>query len=474
MSEQTKLVGSRHPDSHREAVGSRWLPVAGYRLPVSNCEPEGGCLQSGNSPLAIHKNRGVNVKTTARIVPIFHRTNHILPTASRWLSGCLLPTFCLLAILTILGCKAQSTAADSKRTILGAEQLDLLLPQLQGKRVGLLVNNTANIGKTHLADTLVRRGVSITKIFGPEHGFRGEAADGEQVNDSVDLKTGIPLVSLYGKNYKPTPQQLSDIDILLFDIQDVGTRFYTYISTLHYAMEACAENGKRLIVLDRPNPNGYVDGPIRRPELKSFVGMDPIPIVHGLTVGELALMINGEGWLEGGTQCTVDILTLKNWKHADEYPVPARPSPNLPNDQAIKLYPSLCLFEGTVISIGRGTPMPFQVLGNPELKGMAFKFTPVSIRGVSTHPPLENKVCFGFDLRSVKVERKLDLSYLLEFYNAYPDKGKFFTAYFDRLAGTPLLKQQIQGGLTEDQIRATWQGELDAYKTMRTKYLLYP
>jgi len=262
----------------------------------------------------------------------------------------------LLVLITIVGCNAQPHAKD---LVLGAEQLDLLLPQLQGKRVGLLVNNTATIGKTLLADTLVHRGVRVTRIFGPEHGFRGEAADGERVNDSVDVKTGIPLVSLYGKNYKPTPQQLSDIDILLFDIQDVGARFYTYISTLHYAMEACAENGKRVIVLDRPNPNGsYVDGPVRRPEWKSFVGMHPIPIVHGLTVGEFALMINGEGWLEGGRKCKVDIIRLKNWKHGDAYSLPVRPSPNLPNDQAVKLYPSLCLFEGTVISIGRGTPMP--------------------------------------------------------------------------------------------------------------------
>ncbi len=339
----------------------------------------------------------------------------------------------------------------------------------------MLVNNTSTVGKTHLADTLISRGVRVTKIFGPEHGFRGEAADGEPVHDSVDRRTGIPVVSLYGKNRKPTAQQLSDIDILLFDIQDVGARFYTYISTLHYAMEACAENGKRLMVLDRPNPNGsYVDGPIRRPEWKSFVGMHPIPIVHGLTVGELAKMINGEGWLDGGKQCIVDIITLKNWKHADEYSLSVRPSPNLPNDQAIKLYPSLCLFEGTVISVGRGTPMPFQVLGNPELKGMAFQFMPVSIRGVSTHPPDENKVCFGIDLRSVAVQRKLDLSYLLEFYKVYPHKEKFFIGSFDRLAGTSVLKQQIQAGLTEDQIRATWQPELDEYKTMSKKYLLYP
>jgi uncharacterized protein YbbC (DUF1343 family) len=434
MSEQAIPVGSR-----QWAVGNCWLPVASCRLPINNPGPTEASLHFGNS----------------------------LPTAL-----CLLPTLWLLAVMTIVGCNAQPHPKD---LVLGAEQLDLLLPQLQGKRIGLLVNNTATIGKTLLADTLVSRGVNVIKIFGPEHGFRGAAADGELVNDSVDAKTGIPLVSLYGKNYKPTPQQLSDIDILLFDIQDVGARFYTYISTLHYAMEACAENGKGLIVLDRPNPNGsYVDGPVRRPEWKSIVGMHPIPIVHGLTVGELALMINGEGWLEGGRKCTVDIIRLKNWKHGGAYSLPVRPSPNLPNDQAIKLYPSLCLFEGTVISIGRGTPMPFQVAGNPELKTMAFQFTPVSLKGISPHPPLENQVCYGIDLRSVAVDRKLDLSYLLGFYKAYPNKEKFFIAYFDKLAGTSVLKQQIRDGLTEDQIRASWQQELDRYKTMREKYLLYP
>jgi uncharacterized protein YbbC (DUF1343 family) len=353
--------------------------------------------------------------------------------------------------------------------------VDVLLPKLQGKRVGLLVNNTSLVGKMHLADTLLRCGVTITKVFGPEHGFRGDAADGELVNDSVDVRTGIRLISLYGKNYKPTPEQLADVDVLLFDIQDVGTRFYTYISTLHYAMEACAENGKLMIILDRPNPNGsYVDGPVRRPELKSFVGTHPIPIVHGLTVGEFALMINGEGWLAEAKKCSIEVVPMKHWKHADEYSLPVRPSPNLPNDQAVRLYPSLCLFEGTVISLGRGTAMPFQVLGHPELKNMSFQFTPVSIKGVSVHPPLENKLCYGIDLRTAVVERKLDLSYLFRFYEAFPDKDKFFIPYFDRLAGTPLLKQQIRDGLTEAQIRASWEPELGEYKVKRAKYLLYP
>lgn len=369
-------------------------------------------------------------------------------------------------------CSAQTIKS---KLVLGAEQMDLVLPKLRGKNIGLVVNNTALVGKTHLADTLIARGVHVKKIFGPEHGFRGDAADGEHVTDAVDAKTGVPVVSLYGKNSKPTAEQLQGLDIIIFDIQDVGARFYTYISTMTYLMEACAENGKKLIILDRPNPNGsYVDGPILQPELKSFVGMHPMPITHGMTVGELALLLNGEGWLEGQKNCEVEIIKMKNWKHDDNYSLPVRPSPNLPNDQAVRLYPSLCLFEGTAISVGRGTPMPFQILGNPELKEMTFTFTPVPIKGVSIEPPLKDKLCYGLDLRSVTPARKVDLQYLLLFYQKYPDKEKFFTAYFDKLAGTTQLKQQIKDGLTEAQIRASWQPGLDEFKTKRSKYLLYP
>jgi len=369
-------------------------------------------------------------------------------------------------------CSAQTIKS---KLVLGAEQMDLLLPKLKDKNIGLVVNNTALVGKTHLADTLIAHGVQLKKIFGPEHGFRGDAADGEHVTDAVDVKTGVPVVSLYGKNSKPTAEQLQGLDIIIFDIQDVGARFYTYISTMTYLMEACAENGKKLIILDRPNPNGsYVDGPILQPELKSFVGMHPMPITHGMTVGELALLLNGEDWLEGQKKCEVEIIKMKNWKHDDNYSLPVRPSPNLPNDQAVRLYPSLCLFEGTVISVGRGTPMPFQILGNPELKEMTFTFTPVPIKGVSIEPPLKGKLCYGLDLRSVTPTRKVDLHYLLLFYQKYPDKEKFFTAYFDKLAGTTQLKQQIKDGLTEAQIRASWQPGLDEFKTKRSKYLLYP
>jgi len=383
----------------------------------------------------------------------------------------------------VVACKAPPTKrqqiAPPVKTVdgqvkTGADQVENFYKTLAGKRVALVVNHTSLIGKTHLADSLKALGANIVKIFGPEHGFRGNAADGELVNDSVDMRTGIALVSLYGKNKKPTQQQLENVDLVVFDIQDVGTRFYTYISTMHYVMEACAEARKKVIILDRPNPNAFVDGPINEKPFQSFVAMHPIPIAHGLTVGELAQMINGEGWLTNKLQCDIEIIHVKNWKHADDFALPVGPSPNLPNNQAIKLYPSICLFEGTVISLGRGTPFPFQVLGNPELKNMPFTFTPVTIKGVSVKPPHENKVCYGIDLRAEKPERKINLNYLFTMYTAYPDKDKFFIPYFDILAGTPVLKQQIKDGLTEEQIRASWEPKLGQYKEMRKKYLLYP
>ncbi|MCZ8215584.1 MAG: DUF1343 domain-containing protein [Cyclobacteriaceae bacterium] len=355
----------------------------------------------------------------------------------------------------------------------GADQLDRLLPLINNKRIALVVNHTAMVGNTHLVDTLLKKGITIKKIMAPEHGFRGRADAGETVKDGADTKTGLPIVSLYGNNKKPTQEQLSDVDVVVFDIQDVGVRFFTYISTLHYVMEACAENGKPVIVLDRPNPNGdYVDGPVLQAEHKSFVGMHTIPVVHGMTIGEYARMINGQGWINGN--CALEVIPLQNWKHGDVYALPHKPSPNLPNDHAIRLYPSTCLFEGTVISVGRGTQMPFEVVGHPDLKNMPFSFTPLSIEGMSKNPPFENKVCYGLDLQKVSVKKQLDLSYLIQLYQAYPDKEKFFIPYFEKLVGTSLLREQIKSGMSEAAIRKTWEADLKTFMDIRKKYLLYP
>lgn len=366
------------------------------------------------------------------------------------------------------------SGTPGKSVVVGAEQMDVLLPKLRNKNVALVVNHTSLVGNTHLTDTLMSSGVRVKKVFAPEHGFRGAAADGEKINDGIDSRTGLPIVSLYGANRKPTPEQLADVDVVVFDIQDVGTRFYTYISTMHYVMEACAQQGKKMIILDRPNPNGdYIDGPIRVPSLKSFVGMHPIPIVHGLTVGELSAMINGEGWLENKLKCDVEVIPVKGWTHNDFYSLPVKPSPNLPNDQAVQLYPSLCLFEGTVISVGRGTLQPFLIIGNPKFKEMPFSFTPKPIQGMSNEPPHEGETCYGLDLSKVEVEPRITLKYLLDFYHQYPDKEKFFIGSFDRLAGTPELKEQIKKGMTEEEIKATWKEGLNAYREMRKKYLIY-
>lgn len=356
----------------------------------------------------------------------------------------------------------------------GAYQLNEYLPKLANKKVAMVVNHTSLIGSTHLVDTLLSRNVNVTKIFAPEHGFRGAADAGEHVKNETDLKTGLPIISLYGKNKKPFPDQLQDIDIIIFDIQDVGARFYTYISTMHYVMEAAAENGKKVLILDRPNPNGsYVDGPVLEKEFKSFVGMHPIPIVHGLTVGELAGMINEEKWLENGIKADIDIIKVRNYSHSDPYSLPVNPSPNLPNDLSICLYPSLCLFEGTAISVGRGTEIPFQIIGYPDKKFGSFQFTPRSIEGMAKYPVYENKTCYGIDFRDKNPERKFSLKYLIDFYQLSTDKTQYFNNFFNKLAGNSKLKEQIEKGLSEDEIRKTWQPKLKEYKQMRKKYLLY-
>lgn len=374
----------------------------------------------------------------------------------------------LLLVLCATICQSQT------KVTLGIDQIDEYVNQVENKRVALLVNQTSTLGKVHLADLLKSMNVNVKKIFSPEHGFRGEAAAGEHVNDSIDPKTGFPVVSLYGDNRKPTPEQLKDVDVVIFDIQDVGARFFTYISTLHYLMEACAENNKKVIILDRPNPNPYVDGPVKSADAKmNFLGMHPIPATHGMTVGEYAQMINGEGWLAGGKKCELYVVRLKFWDRNGSYSIKIKPSPNLPTDHAIALYPSVCFLEQTAISIGRGTQTPFEVIGAPLLKDLPYQFTPVDIKGMAIDPPHENKLCYGYDLRKEPEPHKVSLKYLIEMYNLYPDKENFFGKYFDNIAGNSILKEQIKQGMTEDQIRATWQKDLDAFKVKRSKYLIY-
>jgi len=362
----------------------------------------------------------------------------------------------------------------------GADRTEFYLLSLENKKVAIMTNLTGTIGRTHLVDSLLSLDINITKVFSPEHGFRGESEAGAEVNSNIDLKTGISIISLYGSHKKPTAEDFSDVDIVVFDIQDVGARFYTYISSLHYLMEACAENQKDLIVLDRPNPNGfYVDGPMLDSNYKSFVGMDSIPVVHGLTVGEFALMLNGENWLKNGEKCKLTVISVKNYSHKMLYQLPIAPSPNLPNMASIYLYPSLCLFEGTPISIGRGTEKAFQIYGHPDLKNFDTSFIPVSIAGKSANPKHENKICKGFDVTNFGLNvlpnySKLYLFWLIDSYDKLGKPNDFFTGFFNKLAGTDKLKQQIIDGRTEDEIRALWQDQLTKYKQLRKKYLLYP
>ena len=361
----------------------------------------------------------------------------------------------------------------------GADQSHLYLPMLKGKRVGLVVNQTAQVGKVHLVDFLKSKQVTITGIFAPEHGFRGDHSAGEKVKTNVDPKTGITVYSLYGNQKKPSKEVLAKMDVLIFDIQDVGARFYTYISTLHYVMEACAENNKTLIILDRPNPNGhYIDGPILDTAFKSFVGMHPVPVVHGCTIAEYALMINGEGWLKNKAQCKLEVIKIKNYKHWDAYQLPIRPSPNLPNMSSVYLYPSLCFFEGTNYSIGRGTPYPFQFVGKPDCSIGSDSLIPKNLPGIADHPPHEGKLCIGFNLTEYGKQvafhsKQINLFWLLDLYKNDADKANFFTPFFDKLAGTDQLRKQIIAGKSEAEIRATWQEGLDQYRKKRMRYLMY-
>ena len=366
---------------------------------------------------------------------------------------------------------------DAEGAIVGASRMELYLPSLKGKNVAVVANQTSIFNNTHLVDTLLTKNIHLKKIFTPEHGFRGTADEGAHINNSIDEKTQLPIISLYGKNKKPTAEQLNDIDIIIFDLQDVGTRFYTYISTMTYVMEAAAENNIPIIILDRPNPNGfYIDGPVLEEENASFVGLHQVPVVYGLTIGEYAMMVNGEYWLKDSLQCNLTVIPLGNYDRNNIYELPIKPSPNLPNWESVYLYPSLCFFEGTVVSVGRGTEMPFQVYGHPQIES-EYSFTPKQANG-RNKPLYCDTECYGKQLMQYataykKNPNKLNLAWIIEAHNQLKDKGNFFNNFFVKLSGTKELQRQIEEGLSEEEIRDSWKEGLDKYKEIRAKYLLY-
>ena len=402
----------------------------------------------------------------------------------------------LILIVGIVTCNARNkpeqekTKVISKKTVIktGAEQTEKYLPLLKGKKIAIMANQTTMIGKTHLVDSLKTLGVNIVKIFGHEHGFRGNASAGVRIADEIDPTSGIKVVSLYGAKNKPTKEDLADVDLLIYDMQDVGCRFFTQINALSRLMEACYDNKKEMLILDRPNPNGYlIDGPILDMRYKSGIGMFPIPMSHGLTVGEFAQMVNGEGWLKDKVKCKIKIIPVANYHHDLPYTLPVKPSPNLNTQQAVLLYPSTCMFEGVYVNHGRGTLFPFTVLGSPELKGKyEFSYTPTGIKGMAETPLFMDQVCYGLDLRNYDVEqlrktKKINLQWIMELYRAHPYKEKFFDSklskemgVIERLIGSGSFRQQIIDGKSEEEIRASWEPGLSDYKKMRKKYLLYP
>jgi uncharacterized protein YbbC (DUF1343 family) len=368
---------------------------------------------------------------------------------------------------------------NGQAIIPGAERTEKYFPELANKRIAVVCNHTSLINRTLLVDSLLLSGLKIKKIFCPEHGFHGTAAAGEKITNSIDSLSGLQVVSLYGKHYKPTPDDLSDADIVVFDLQDVGVRFYTYLSTLHYVMEACAENDKPLIVLDHPNPNGhYISGPIMKKKFRSFAGLHPVPIVYGMTIGEYAQMINGEKWLKGKKNCKLMIVPCLNYTHDSLYHLKASPSPNLRNMQAVYLYPSLALFEGTVINVGRGSDFPFQVFGNPDLMNSSFSYTPKSNDSTGKYLLHSGKLCYGVDLRDLtekelSANRAINIKYLLYAYKNFPNKKQFFNLYFLNLSGTKRLKRQIKWGRSPEKIERSWDHGLKRFSKVRRKYLLY-
>ena len=388
-------------------------------------------------------------------------------------------TFALL----LVGALSWAASARAQKlpppVTVGAERMELLLPTLQGKRVALMVNQSSLVGSTgtHLVDTLLSQGINIVRLFVPEHGLRGKVDAGKNVRSGADEKTGLPVVSLYGQHKRPTPEMLADIDLLVFDLQDVGTRFYTYISSMHYLMEACAEEGKTFVVCDRPNPNDFIDGPILEPDCRSFIGVDPLPVAHGMTVGELALMIDGERWLRGGNTCHVKVIPMAGWSHGDPYELPVRPSPNLPNSRSIELYPSLCFFEATIMSVGRGTSKPFQAIGYPDKRFGSIVYTPQIKIGEDSNPRHKGRLCYGTDYTSFSLpKRQIALGPLLDYYRKADSLGLQLInqrQLFDLLAGTKKLRQQLSSGLSEEEIRASWQAGLKDFQAKRARYLLY-
>ncbi|MDY6800237.1 MAG: DUF1343 domain-containing protein [Bacteroidota bacterium] len=388
-------------------------------------------------------------------------------------------------LICIVLCSWQSCCTQ-KKTVqkvaiqTGAEQTEEYIPLLKNKKVAIVANHSTMINGTHLVDSLLALGIDVKKIFSPEHGLRGSVEAGELVDNDIDPKTGLPVVSLYGNSKKPLYEDLANIDIIVFDLQDVGVRFYTYISTMHYVMEACAENNVEMLVLDRPNPNGYyIDGPVLDSTYQSFVGMHPVPIVHGMTIAEFAQMINGENWLKNGLKCDMDVITCKNYTHDSLYQLSIPPSPNLQNMLAIYLYPSLGFFEGTALNVGRGTDFPFQVFGGPELQNAEFTYKPRSINGFSKNPKHKNQKCYGVDLRNIDIEqlvalRKINLEWLIFGYQNSTDKENFFNSFFYNISGSSTLNKQIIEGLSAEEIRESWQPELEKFKKIRNKYLIYP